>query len=131
MFRPHVILVTGKFGLSDIGAGGAQVNHRPQKGETFPPSRELLAFSCPERRACDEKTTLAGTFRIAPILPFMHRITPGPDCRRGEPRPMSQRPIGHHLKISECEFRIVNQSFTPAWKCWTREEIEKCNYVCP
>src|SRR3954454_8672466 len=35
MFRPHVILVTGKFGLSDIGTGGVQVNHRPQKGEPF------------------------------------------------------------------------------------------------
>src|SRR6478609_11298308 len=44
MFRPHVILVTGKFGLSDIGAGGAKLNRRPQKGETFPPGRELLAF---------------------------------------------------------------------------------------
>src|SRR5258708_27303154 len=36
-----------------------------------------------------------------------------------ESRRQSKRLNSNHLKISECEFRIVNHSFTPAWKCWS------------
>ena len=43
---------------------------------------------------------------------------------------MSQRQISNHLKISRPKFRIVNHSFTPAWKCWprtrNREEEPQC-----
>jgi len=43
---------------------------------------------------------------------------------------MSQRPIGNHLKISKCQFRIVNRSFIPRMEMLRAEkEIEKYNYV--
>jgi len=46
----------------------------------------------------------------------------GPAAEPGHPQP---RLIGNHLKNSRCEFRIVNHSFTPAWKCWPRTKAEK------
>src|SRR3954467_12023502 len=35
MFRPHVVLVTGKFGLEIIGGEGGWVNLSPQKVKSF------------------------------------------------------------------------------------------------
>src|SRR5436190_23557365 len=50
----------------------------------------------------------------------MASITPDPVAGRRKPRHAGKRQIGNHLKMSKLRFRIVNHSFTPAWKCWPR-----------
>ena len=69
--------------------------------------------------ACDVPGAVAGVqqFALRTKNSEPARITPGPDGLRSEPRPPQKRPIGNHLKMSKCKFRIVNHSFTPAWKC--------------
>src|SRR5882757_5713415 len=57
-----------------------------KKGEILLWMLELLASSF-DPRPCDEKSTGELKRPIAPIMPFMTRITRGPDGLRSEPRP--------------------------------------------
>src|SRR4029079_10887588 len=114
-----------------MGGSDVEVNRRSKKAESLSASGELVAFFL-LIRPCGEKSGGGIKARLAPILPFMALITPGPDRPgEGEPCPSATRPIGNHLRMLECKFRIVNHSFTAAWKCWTGNEIEKCKQCLP
>ena len=58
-----------------IRAGVGSVNPFMQKVKSFYASKELLA-SFSKSRPCDENNTSRFKPEIAPILPFMTRITP-------------------------------------------------------
>jgi hypothetical protein len=72
-----------KFGLTEYRAPGALGEWVHLKDEFLLQRVELLAPSF-DRYACGEKTTTKLNGLSAPILPFIDRITPGPNQDIGQ-----------------------------------------------
>src|ERR1700742_307209 len=105
---------------SDYRSPGWEAKRFRQKEKILLQATESLALSCV--RAPAAKRPQCGESSELPRFRLLWAST-----RRSATEPRDTRPrlIGNHLKNSRCKFRIINHSFTPAWKCWPRTKAEK------
>src|SRR5882757_5133247 len=134
MVLPHLIENTDEFMFAafrpSIRRGAPQVNGAAKKVRSFSPEQEFRA-TCFDPWPCGEITTATSKAWKCPDKAAYRRHHASPGCYRTEPSQQSRRPNSNHLKISERKFRIINHSFTPAWKSWPEIGIGIQHYVRP